>query len=111
MCLLENENQKENNEINNEIIKKNDIYLGNENDSDIQRQPYILIKQRRPLIEVVDMARLEGVSEEDIKARYKSGTLTINVPKKQKEQKPSWEMVDPKPPVVQCGHLEKRKEH
>jgi hypothetical protein len=56
----------EDNEINNEIIKKNDIYLGNENDSDIQRQPYILIKQRRPLIEVVDMARLEGVSEENI---------------------------------------------
>ena len=57
----------EDKEINNEIIKKNDIYLGNENDSDIQRQPYILIKQRRPLIEVVDMARLEGVSEEELK--------------------------------------------
>lgn len=24
---------------------------------------------------------------------------------------PDWEMVDPKPPVVQCGHLENRKEH
>ena len=24
---------------------------------------------------------------------------------------PSWEMVDPKPPVVQCGHMENRKEH
>ena len=57
----------EDNEINNEIIKKNDIYLGNENDSDIQRQPYILIKQRRPLIEIVEMARLEGVSEEELK--------------------------------------------
>ena len=57
----------EDNEINNEIIKKNDIYLGNENDSDIQRQPYILIKQRRPLIEIIDMARLEGVSEEELK--------------------------------------------
>ena len=22
-----------------------------------------------------------------------------------------WEMVDPKPPVVQCGHLESRKEN
>lgn len=52
--------------VTNEIIKKNDIYLGNENDSDIQRQPYILIKQRRPLIEIVDMARAEGVSEEKI---------------------------------------------
>lgn len=31
--------------------------------------------------------------------------------RKQKEQKPQWEMADPKPPVVQCGHLENRKEH
>ena len=29
----------------------------------------------------------DAVSEEDIKAKYKSGTLTINVPKKQKEQR------------------------
>lgn len=31
--------------------------------------------------------------------------------RKQKETKPNWEMVDPKPPVVQCGHLESRKEN
>jgi len=31
--------------------------------------------------------------------------------KKQKEEKNNWEMMDPKPPVVQCGHLENRKEH
>ena len=54
-------------DITNEIIKKNDIYFGNENDSDIQRQPYILIKQRRPVIEIMDMARKEGVSEEKLK--------------------------------------------
>ena len=51
----------------NEIISKNDIYFGNENDSDIQRQPYILIKQRLPVIEVQEMARAEGVSEEKLK--------------------------------------------
>lgn len=51
----------------NEIISKNDIYFGNENDSDIQRQPYILIKRRLPVIEVQDMARREGVSEEKLK--------------------------------------------
>lgn len=51
----------------NEIIAKNDIYYGNENDSDIQRQPYILIKRRLPVIEVQNMARSEGVSEEKIK--------------------------------------------
>jgi hypothetical protein len=51
----------------NEIIPKNDIYFGNENDSDIQRQPYILIKQRLPVIEVQEMALAEGVSEEKVK--------------------------------------------
>ena len=28
--------------------------------------------------------------------------------KKQQEQKPNWEMVDPKPPVIQSGHMENR---
>lgn len=51
----------------NEIINKNDVYYGNENDSDIQRQPYILIKQRLPVIEVQEMARAEGISEEKVK--------------------------------------------
>ena len=31
--------------------------------------------------------------------------------KKQKETKPNWEIADPKPPVIRCGHLENRKEH
>jgi hypothetical protein len=48
----------------NEMISKNDIYYGNENDSDIQRQPYILIKQRVPVIEARQLAELEGLSEE-----------------------------------------------
>ena len=51
----------------NEIISKNDIYFGNENNSDIQKQPYILIKQRLPVIQVQDIARAEGVSEEKLK--------------------------------------------
>lgn len=46
----------------NEIIAKNDIYFGNENDGDIQRQPYILIKQRRTVAEILEIARNEGVS-------------------------------------------------
>lgn len=54
-------------EVENEILKKNNIFYGNENDPDIQKQPYILIKQRRPVIEVIEMARLEGASESDIK--------------------------------------------
>ena len=50
----------------NEILNKNDVLYGNENDSDIQRQPYILIKQRRPVMEIQKMAEEEGVSKEDL---------------------------------------------
>ena len=50
----------------NEIISKNDVYYGNENDDDIQRQPYILIKRRRPVIEIREMASKLGVSDEKI---------------------------------------------
>lgn len=48
----------------NEIIAKNDIYFGNENDGEIERQPYILIKQRRTVAEIQEIARKEGVSAE-----------------------------------------------
>ena len=50
----------------NEIINKNDIYYGNENDSDIQAQPYILIKRRLPVLLVQEMARINGVSEDKL---------------------------------------------
>lgn len=50
----------------NEIIKKNDIYYGNENDDDIQSQPYILIRKRMPVINAIEMALREGLSEDKI---------------------------------------------
>lgn len=50
----------------NEIINKNDIYYGNENDSDIQTQPYILIKRRLPVITVHEMALRYGVNPEKL---------------------------------------------
>lgn len=50
----------------NEILSKNDVYYGNENDSDIQNQPYILIKQRKPVINIIEMARKEGVNEKKL---------------------------------------------
>ena len=50
----------------NEIINKTDIFYGNENDSDIQSQPYILIKQRKPVVEVQRMAEANGVSAAQI---------------------------------------------
>lgn len=31
--------------------------------------------------------------------------------KRDEKKKPSWEMVDPKPPVIQSGHLENRKQN
>ena len=48
----------------NEIIKKNDIYYGNENDDDIQNQPYILIRKRMPVSNAIEMALKLGLSEE-----------------------------------------------
>ena len=47
----------------NEIVKKNDIYYGNENDDDIQAQPYILIRKRMPVVNAIELALSEGMSE------------------------------------------------
>ena len=49
----------------NEIVKKNDIYYGNENDDDIQSQPYILIRRRMAVSNAVAYALAAGMSEED----------------------------------------------
>ena len=51
----------------NEIIDKNDIYFGNENDPDIQTQPYIIIKRRMPVILVQNLAEKNGATEKEIK--------------------------------------------
>jgi hypothetical protein len=48
----------------NEIIKKNDIYYGNENDEDIQSQPYILIRKRMAVSNAIEFALAQGMSEE-----------------------------------------------
>ena len=50
----------------NEIVKKNDIYYGNENDDDIQSQPYILIRKRMPVVNAMELALDEGMSEEKL---------------------------------------------
>lgn len=49
-----------------EIISKNDIYYGDENNSEIQSQPYILIRQRKSVIEARRIAENEGVSKEEL---------------------------------------------
>lgn len=53
-------------EIKAEIIDKNNIYYGNENEDDIQEQPYIIIAYRRTVESVKDEARKNGVVEEEI---------------------------------------------
>ena len=50
----------------NEIVKKNDVYYGNENDDDIQTQPYILVRKRMPVVNAIDLARSYDVSDEKI---------------------------------------------
>ncbi len=50
----------------NEIIKKNDIYYGNENDDDIQNQPYILIRKRMPVVNAIELALGAGMSEDKV---------------------------------------------
>ena len=50
----------------NEIVKKNDIYYGNENDEEIQTQPYILIRKRMPVSNAVEFALSKGMSEDKI---------------------------------------------
>jgi hypothetical protein len=46
-----------------EIVKKNDVYYGNENDDNIQAQPYILIRKRMPVSNAIELALSEGMSE------------------------------------------------
>lgn len=48
----------------NEVIKKNDIYYGNENDPEIQEQPYILIRKRMPVSNAIALAESMGMSKE-----------------------------------------------
>ena len=50
----------------NEIVKKNDIYYGNENDDDIQSQPYILMRKRMPVVNAIELALELGMPESKI---------------------------------------------
>ena len=49
-----------------EVIDKNNIYYGNENDTDIQAQPYIIISYRKPVNQVKEEARNYGINEDKI---------------------------------------------
>lgn len=49
-----------------EQVDRTNIYYGNENDDDIQNQPYIIIAFRRTVDEVREEARANGISEKEI---------------------------------------------
>jgi hypothetical protein len=49
-----------------EVIKKNDVYYGNENDDNIQAQPYILIRKRMPVVNAIEFALSEGMSNSKV---------------------------------------------
>ena len=49
-----------------ELKSKVDIMYGNENDDDIQNQPYILIKRRSSVLKAREYAKSKGISEEEI---------------------------------------------
>lgn len=79
----------ENGEVVAEVIDKNNIYYGNENDSDIQSQPYIIISYRKPVTQVKEEAIALGIDKEKIElimsddetleqAGYKSSTDEVN---------------------------------
>ena len=56
----------ENNDPTTEVLNNTDICYGNENSSDIQSQPYIIIKIRRPVEQIKDLARNKGIPEDKI---------------------------------------------
>lgn len=49
----------------NEIMDKNDVYYGNENDDDIQSQPYILLRKRMPRVNAIELAHDLGYTGDD----------------------------------------------
>lgn len=57
-------NEEENRPVH-EIVKKNDVYYGNENDEDIQTQPYILIRKRMPRVNAIELAHNVGYTGDE----------------------------------------------
>lgn len=50
----------------NEVLYKNDVGYGNENSDEIQNQPYIIIRQRKTVIETREIAKANEVEETSI---------------------------------------------
>ncbi len=71
--ILHNYFDTEKQEVCAEVIDKNNIYYGNENDGDIQSQPYIIISYRKPVTQVKEEARTLGISEDNIELITEDG--------------------------------------
>lgn len=57
---------EDNNDPKNEILNMVDVYYGNENESDIQNQPFIIAKKRMAVSEAQELAKSYGKSDKDI---------------------------------------------
>lgn len=71
--ILHNYFDTQKQEVCTEVIDKNNIYYGNENDSDIQSQPYIIISYRKPVTQVKEEANLLGIDKEKIELIAEDG--------------------------------------
>lgn len=74
----------------NEVISKNDIMYGNENEEEIQFQPYILIRQRKTVLELQELAKELGLSDEQleyIKGDRETSTSSGDSAKEELEEK------------------------
>ena len=49
-----------------QILNNTDVLYGDESETNIQRQPYIIIHERRSVEEVKEMARQNGIPEEEV---------------------------------------------
>ena len=49
-----------------QILYNTDVLFGNESEPNIQRQPYIIIQERRSVEEVKELARQNGIPEDEI---------------------------------------------
>lgn len=49
-----------------QIIYNTDILFGNESEPNIQRQPYVIIQERRSVEDVKELARANGIPEEEV---------------------------------------------
>lgn len=66
-------------QIENEVINKTDIYYGDETSSDIQTQPYIIIRKRMPVVTAREIAKQMGVSDEKINLIVGDGDNINNI--------------------------------